>query len=143
MSLLAVRNLKKSFGGNLAVDGISFDLHVGELLAMIGPNGAGKSTTFNMVSGQLAASGGSVTLDGVELTGLPPRRIARMGVGRTFQIAATFASLTVVENVQMALLAHHRRVYSFWVPAARRYRSQAMHLLEQVRMAGQADRPCG
>src|SRR3546814_15423775 len=65
-----------------------------------------------------------------------------MGVGRTFQLAATFASLTVVENVQMALLAHHRRVYSFWVPAARRYRSQAMHLLEQVGMAGQADRPC-
>src|SRR3546814_17629251 len=126
MSLLAVRNLKKSFGGNLAVDGISFDLHVGELLAMIGPNGAGKSTTFNMVSGQLAASGGSVTLDGVALTGLPPRRIARMGVGRTFQIAATFASLPVVGNVPMALLAHPRRVSPFRFPAGRGVRLLAL-----------------
>jgi len=142
MSLLAVRDLKKSFEGNLAVDGIGFDLHVGELLALIGPNGAGKSTIFNMVGGQLAASGGSVKLDGVELVGLPPRRIARMGVGRTFQIAATFASLTVIENVQMALLAQHRRIYAFWAAAARQYRPEALHLLEQVGMAGQADRPC-
>ena len=113
MSLLQVRNLSKAFGGVRAVDDISFDLAAGELLALIGPNGAGKSTTFNMVGGQLPATTGSVRLDGHELVGMRPRDIWRLGVGRTFQIAATFASLTVVENVQMALLSHHRRIFSF------------------------------
>jgi branched-chain amino acid transport system ATP-binding protein len=142
MSLLQVRNLSKRFGGVAAVDGIDFDLAAGELLALIGPNGAGKSTTFNMVGGQLAPTTGSVKLDGQELTGLRPRDIWRLGVGRTFQIAATFASLTVIENVQMALLSHHRRVFTLWTPAAVQYRSQALALLEQVGMADQADRPC-
>ncbi len=142
MSLLQVQGLRKAFGGNIAVDGVSFDLKAGELLALIGPNGAGKTTTFNMVNGQLRATAGSIKLDGVELTRLPPREIAYLGVGRTFQIAATFASLTVVENVQMALLAHKRKIYSFWKPAASYYRDQALALLEQVGMAAQADRAC-
>ncbi|OXR49105.1 MULTISPECIES: ABC transporter ATP-binding protein [unclassified Pusillimonas] len=140
MSLLEVRNLRKAFGGNIAVDGVNFDLQAGELLALIGPNGAGKTTTFNMVNGQLQATAGSIKLNGVELTRLPPREIAYLGVGRTFQIAATFASLTVVENVQMALLAHNRKVYSFWKPAASYYRDKAMALLAQVGMDSQADR---
>jgi len=140
--LLQVRKLSKRFGGNLAVDQISFDLHQGELLALIGPNGAGKTTTFNMVGGQLPASAGSVCLQGQELTGCAPRQIARMGVGRTFQIAATFASLTVVENVQMALLAHARKIYSFFSVARKQYREEALALLEQVGMAQQAERPC-
>ena len=117
MSLLTVSGLGKSFGGIRAVDGIDFELKAGELLALIGPNGAGKSTTFNMVNGQLRADRGSIRLDGVELVGLKPRQIWRLGVGRTFQIAATFASLTVVENVQMALISADRRLYSFWRPA--------------------------
>ena len=97
--LLAVEGLGKSFGGVRAVDGIGFTLAPGELLALIGPNGAGKSTTFNMVNGQLRADSGSVRLAGQELVGRRPRDIWRIGVGRTFQIAETFASLTVVENV--------------------------------------------
>ena len=105
MSLLQVTNLGKSFGGNRAVDGVSFEVAPGELLALIGPNGAGKSTTFNMVNGQLRADSGSIRLDGVELIGRKPRDIWHRGVGRTFQIAETFASLTVVENVQMALIS--------------------------------------
>ncbi|WP_341668816.1 ABC transporter ATP-binding protein [Alcaligenes sp. SDU_A2] len=141
MSLLHVRGLKKAFGGNVAVDGIQFDLQAGEFLALIGPNGAGKSTTFNMVGGQLRPSAGSVRLDGRELVGLAPRRIAALGVGRTFQIAATFASLTVVENVQMALLAHRKKVFSFWRTAARFQREHALGLLAQVGMRDQADRP--
>ncbi|SHI13767.1 ABC transporter ATP-binding protein [Pollutimonas bauzanensis] len=142
MSLLAVRNLTKRFGGNTAVDDISFDLEAGELLALIGPNGAGKSTTFNMMGGQLPASSGSVRFDGRELLGMPSRRIAHQGIGRTFQIAATFASFTVLENVQMALLSHHRQVYSFWRPAIGRHRDEALRLLEQVGMGSQAGRPC-
>ncbi|MDP1564851.1 MAG: ABC transporter ATP-binding protein [Polaromonas sp.] len=140
--LLQVNNLGKSFGGVKAVDGVSFELHAGELLALIGPNGAGKTTTFNMVNGQLPAGQGSILLDGQELVGRAPRAIWRLGVGRTFQIAETFASLTVVENVQMALLSHDGKLFSMWRSAAGYKRGEAMALLEQVGMAPQADRPC-
>ena len=142
MSLLKVTNLGKSFGGVKAVDGISFDLAAGELLALIGPNGAGKSTTFNMVNGQLRADVGSITLDGRELLGLAPRDIWRLGVSRTFQIAETFLSLTVVENVQMALLSRDKKLYSFFTRAANYMRDEALALLGQVNMLAQADRPC-
>ncbi len=142
MSLLKVSGLGKSFGGVKAVDGISFELAAGELLAMIGPNGAGKSTTFNMVNGQLRADAGSIQLDGQELIGLTPREIWRLGVSRTFQIAETFSSLTVVENVQMALLSADRRLFSMWCRAADHKRDEALELLDQVSMKSQADRPC-
>ncbi|MGE0801952.1 MAG: ABC transporter ATP-binding protein [Lautropia sp.] len=140
--LLEVSGLGKSFGGVRAVDGIDFTLASGELLALIGPNGAGKSTTFNMVNGQLRPDSGSIRLAGVELVGRKPREIWRMGVGRTFQIAATFASLTVVENVQMALLSHDNRLHALWRPAAAHRRDDALALLDRVGMAAQADRPC-
>ncbi|WPP01743.1 ABC transporter ATP-binding protein [Pseudomonas sp. HR96] len=142
MTLLQVRDLHKSFGGVRAVDGINFDLHEGELLALIGPNGAGKSTTFNMVGGQLKASGGSIKLLGQELIGRRPRDIWRMQVGRTFQIAETFASLSVVENVQMALLSHHGQGFSLFSAARRQHREQALDLLAQVGMQAHAERPC-
>jgi branched-chain amino acid transport system ATP-binding protein len=142
MSLLTVSGLGKSFGGVRAVDGISFEVAPGELLALIGPNGAGKSTTFNMVNGQLPADAGSIQLDGHELIGLKPREVWHLGVGRTFQIAATFASLTAVENVQMALLSADNRLFSMWRRAADHRRDDAIALLDQVGMAGQADRPC-
>ena len=142
MSLLNVTNLGKRFGGNVAVDGVSFSVAPGELLALIGPNGAGKSTTFNMVNGQLAADSGSITLAGQELTGLKPRQIWKQGVGRTFQIAETFASLTVLENVQMALISADNRLFSLWRRAADHQADEAMDLLRQVGMAAQADRPC-
>jgi len=142
MSLLAVKDLGKSFGGNRAVDGVSFTLAAGELLALIGPNGAGKSTTFNMINGQLPADSGSITLSGQELRGRKPRDIWRLGVGRTFQIAETFASLTVLENVQMALLSADGHVFSFWRRATDYRRADALALLTQVGMAAQASRPC-
>lgn len=142
MSLLKVSGLGKSFGGVRAVDGINFELPAGELLALIGPNGAGKSTTFNMVNGQLRADSGSIMLNGNELVGLPPRSIWKLGVGRTFQIAETFASLTAVENVQMALLSADSKLLSTWRRASAYKRDKAVDLLDQVGMAAQADRPC-
>ena len=142
MSLLKVSGLGKSFGGLKAVDGVDFELNAGELLALIGPNGAGKSTTFNMVNGQLRADNGSITLDGVELIGLRPREIWRLGVSRTFQIAETFSSLTVIENVQMALLSADHKLFTMWRRAAEHKRSEALSLLAMVGMAAQADRPC-
>ncbi len=142
MSLLRVENLGKSFGGNRAVDGINFQVAPGELLALIGPNGAGKSTTFNMVNGQLRPDSGSVQLEGTDLVGLKPRQIWQMGVSRTFQIAETFASLTVVENVQMALLSADGLVFKIWRRAAGHRRQDALALLAQVGLSEQADRPC-
>ena len=142
MSLLKVTDLGKSFGGNRAVDGVSFEVAAGELLALIGPNGAGKTTTFNMGNGQLRPDAGSIRLDGHELIGRTPRDIWHRGVGRTFQIAETFASLTVVENVQMALLSADAKLYAMWRRAAAYRRADALDLLAQVGMAAQADRPC-
>ncbi|WP_429596348.1 ABC transporter ATP-binding protein [Variovorax sp. PvP013] len=141
--LLRVAGLGKSFGGVRAVDDVSFDLAPGELLALIGPNGAGKSTTFNMLNGQLRADRGSIALGGAELVGRRPRDIWRLGVGRTFQIAETFASLTVAENVQMALLSHDRALWSMWRRAADHRRDDALALLDQVGMRAEADRPAG
>jgi branched-chain amino acid transport system ATP-binding protein len=138
--LLEVEHLSKSFGGLAAVKGVSFMLHAGEMLALIGPNGAGKTTCFNMVGGQLAPDAGAVRLAGTSITGLRPDAIWRLGVGRTFQIAETFASLTVLENVQMALLSHARRVLRAWRPARSQFRVEALALLDGVGMAGQAER---
>ena len=140
---LEVRDLHKSFGGVQAVSGVSLSVAAGELLALIGPNGAGKSTCFNMLNGQLRPDRGSVKLRGQEITGLAPRRIWRMGVGRTFQITATFASMSVLENVQMALLSHRHRLFDIWNPVAREDPAAAMALLERVGMAAQSARPCG
>ena len=138
--LLAVRGLAKSFGGVRAVDCVDFDLAAGEMLALIGPNGAGKTTCFNMVGGQLAPDAGSVRLGDVELVGLKPEAVWRQGVGRTFQIAETFASLTVRENVQLALLSHARRVFAWWRPARAQFVAEADALLASVGMAEQAAR---
>jgi len=143
MTLLVVENLAKSFGGVHAVQGVSFSLAAGELLALIGPNGAGKSTCFNMLNGQLRPDQGRVVLNGQPITGKPPRTVWRMGVGRTFQITATFASLPVIENVQLALLSHQRRILRFWKPLAAEDPAPALALLERVGMADQAHRPCG
>jgi branched-chain amino acid transport system ATP-binding protein len=140
--LLSVRGLRKAFGGVQAVDDVAFDLQAGELLAMIGPNGAGKSTCFNLVNGQLRPDAGSIRFDGREIGGLAPRAIWRLGVGRTFQVASTYASMTVAENVQMALLSHRRQLFDPWHRAHRLHRGEALELLAQVGLGSRADEPC-
>ena len=142
MTGLAVSGLAKSFGAVRAVDGVDFEVGSGELVAMIGPNGAGKSTCFNMLSGQLAPDAGTIRFDGTEIQGRRPRDIWRLGVGRTFQVAAVFASMSVRENVQVALLSRHRRLAGFWRRAAAQHVGEAGALLDRVGMLGQADRPC-
>jgi branched-chain amino acid transport system ATP-binding protein len=141
-AILEVRNLAKNYGGVRAVQDVSFSVGAGELLALIGPNGAGKTTCFNMVNGQLAADAGDVLLEGRSLRGLAPRRIWRLGVGRTFQITATFGSMTVRENVQMALLSHHRKLSSVFSLSRDFFVAEADALLERVGMRAQADRTC-
>jgi len=142
MAILAVAGLAKSYGGVRAVDGVSFGIAAGELVAMIGPNGAGKTTCFNLLNGQLAPDAGEILLEGIPVAGRAPRDIWRLGVGRTFQVTQTFGSMSVRENVQVALLSHHRRSWSFLAAAGKAFRREASSLLERVDMLEQADRPC-
>jgi len=143
MSLLVADGLRKSFDGVEAVAGVSFSLTEGEVLALIGPNGAGKSTCFNLINGQLRPDAGTIRLDGRDVTGQPPRALWAQGVGRTFQIAAAFASMSVIENVQAALAARAGETWRFLRPARRRHAEPARALLARVGLAGQDDRPAG
>ncbi|MDU3099303.1 MAG: ATP-binding cassette domain-containing protein, partial [Bradyrhizobium sp.] len=143
VSLLSVEGLSKSYGGIHAVRSVSFMLQAGEILALIGPNGAGKSTCFDMLNGQNVPDSGRITVMGEETTGRKPREVWRLGVGRTFQITATYPTMTVRENIQVALVSHHRRLYDFWTPMMSIERGEADRLLDLVGMAGYAERPCG
>ena len=139
---LEAEGLQKSFGGVQAVQQVSFGLKPGEMLALIGPNGAGKSTCFNLLNGHLKPDAGRVRLLGQDITGLAPRKVWRLGVGRTFQITATFGSMTVRENVQLALMSHGHDLRRLFTPATRLRAAEADALLERVGLAGQAARPC-
>jgi branched-chain amino acid transport system ATP-binding protein len=142
-ALLSVDGLTKSYGGVHAVRGVTFALKPGEILALIGPNGAGKSTCFDMLNGQKSPDSGRIMLLGKETTGRAPREIWRLGVGRTFQITATFPTMTVRENVQVALVSHHGELFNLWSSTPKLARDEAGRLLELVGMSGYADRPCG
>ncbi len=142
-ALLAVEDLSKSYGGVHAVRGVSFALAAGEILALIGPNGAGKSTCFDMLNGQKTADRGRVRLLGDDITGKPPRAVWRLGVGRTFQITATFPTMTVRENVQVALLSYAGRIFNVWRSTPDFQRDEADRLLELVGVKGYAERSCG
>jgi len=141
MSLLEARGLKKHFSGVAAVDGVSFHLAAGEMLALIGPNGAGKSTCFNLLNGQIRPDTGQVVLDGLDITGRSPRGMFRLGVGRTFQVAATFGSMSVRENVQVALASHAGESFRLLGDAGRRHRAAADGLLADVGLGARADTP--
>jgi branched-chain amino acid transport system ATP-binding protein len=142
-ALLSVDGLAKSYGGVHAVRSVSFALRSGEILALIGPNGAGKSTCFDMLNGQRIPDSGRIMLLGEETTGRAPRAVWRLGVGRTFQITATFATMTVRENVQVALVSHYGRLFNLCSSTPKLARDEAGALLELVGMSGYADRPCG
>ena len=140
-ALLEVHELAKAYGGVHAVRGVSLSVASGEIVAFIGPNGAGKSTCFNMLNGQIRPDAGTIRLDGRDIAGWPPREVWRLGVGRTFQITATFASMSVIENVQMVLLSHTGRLGRLWGLATRSERERAQELLALVGMSAQAGRP--
>ena len=142
-AILKVQNLSKSFGGVDAVKDVSFNLEDGQLLAMIGPNGAGKSTCFNLINGQLTPDQGSIFIMGQKVNRKRARDVWKIGVGRTFQITSTFASMTVLENVQMTLLSYNRQTKSLLRRVRRLYVKESMELLDLVGIADQADRPCG
>lgn len=142
-TLLTVEGLTKSYGGVHAVRGVSFSLSAGEILALIGPNGAGKSTCFDMLNGQNMPDSGRINLLGQDTVGQKPRTIWRLGVGRTFQITATFPTMTVRENVQVPLVSYNSQLFNMWRSAPGFERAEADRLLDLVGMSGYAERPCG
>ena len=135
MKLLEVNSVSKRFGGITANEDVTFTVESGQIVGLIGPNGAGKTTMFNCVAGFFKPTSGSITLGGREIAGLPPEECARAGVGRTFQIARTFTSMTACENVMTAaLLSDHK------VGAAR---GAAMEWLAFANLERFADKPAG
>lgn len=142
-TILMVQDLYKSFGGVKAVHNVSFELAEGQLLAMIGSNGAGKSTCFNLINGQLRPDHGSIIIMGNKINGSKPREVWNLGVGRTFQITSTFASMSVLENVQMTLLSYHKKTKSLLKKVSKLYIDESMKLLKLVGIEDQAERACG
>ncbi len=141
--VLETRVLKKQFGGILAVRDVDLAIPRGDLRAIIGPNGAGKTTLFNLITGDIRHDSGVIRFCGEEISALPPDQVCRRGLGRTFQITSVFRRLTVLENVQTAILVHRRRHYNLFARAGRLYRDAALALLERVGLAGQAPKPSG
>ena len=148
--MLVVDNLRRSFGGVRAVDGVSFSVASGAITGLIGPNGAGKTTTFNLISGLFPPTGGTVRMEGALLTGLRPDQIAARGVARTFQGTRLFPALTVAQNLRTAALAGAR--LGFWedflgLPAARAVEAQAAEavteLLARIGLEAKADEVAG
>jgi branched-chain amino acid transport system permease protein len=146
---LEVRALSKSFGGIRAVEGLDLSLERGQITGLIGPNGAGKTTVFNLLTGALKPDRGIVLLDGRDITGLPPHRIARAGMVRSFQDVRTFPRLTVMENVMMGVAGQRgERMSVVLAPLPlragdRRTRDRALQWLDFVGLAQRADEPAG
>jgi branched-chain amino acid transport system ATP-binding protein len=141
MVLLEVRNVVKSFGGLRALQDVSLSVAKGEIRAVIGPNGAGKSTLFNVMTGLLHPDAGVVVFEGEPITGLPPYRVIRKGIGRSFQITNIFPRMSVFENVQVALFSHHRTGSNPLYLARKftRVGEEVLVLLDQVGLAEKYD----
>jgi branched-chain amino acid transport system ATP-binding protein len=136
-TLLSVDTVRKSFGGLVAVNDVSFDVRDGELLGLIGPNGSGKTTMLNLISGALKPTSGSIQLNGEEIGGAPAHRIAQRGVARTFQLVRVLPSLTAEENVVAGCVFGHMRL---WGDEAR---ERARTLLERVGLGGRGGQRTG
>jgi branched-chain amino acid transport system ATP-binding protein len=142
---LSLRNVGKAFGQMQIIRGVNLDVRQGERHAIIGPNGAGKTTLFNLVSGRFRLSSGEILLNGRRVDGLPPHRINRMGLSRSFQITSIFHRLSVFENLRCALLWSMGYRYSFWTPL---WRQRALTertdlLLAELNLASRRDTLAG
>ncbi|MBP9501445.1 MAG: ABC transporter ATP-binding protein [Candidatus Promineofilum sp.] len=141
--LLETRDLRKAFGGLVAVDGVSMVVKHNTLHTIIGPNGAGKTTFFNLLSGNIRPTSGKVIYKGWDITDQPTHQRAHIGIGRSFQITNVFPNLSVMENVRLAAQAVGKDSFKFWSHhrAFRRYEEQALSILEQVGLGQQAGLP--
>ncbi|NYT39044.1 ABC transporter ATP-binding protein [Allopusillimonas soli] len=143
--ILSIKGLSKRFGGVAAVDDVSLDVFPRETLAIIGPNGAGKTTFYNLLSGRMKPTSGTIMFDERDITGMPAHRISRLGVSRSFQINNIFNEMTVLENVEVAVTAY-RGDSRRWLNLAsrnRRVRDEAFELLARLSLSGLADRRAG
>ncbi len=129
MPLLEVENLTKRFGGLIAVSNVCFHVNEGEIIGIIGPNGAGKTTLFNLITGYLKPDSGKIKLNGEDITGLPPNKIANKGLVRTFQIVRPFRHLPTIANILVALQSYRGRKRVEWIKTPER---KAMEMLEDV-----------
>ena len=139
--MLETRDLTIRFGGHVAVDHVSCTFAPGTLTAIVGPNGAGKTTWFNLISGQLRASSGSVWLDGRDITHEPVSRRTHLGVGRAFQLTQLFPHLSVLENVRLAVQSRRREgldLFAVWLDRSETV-ARARALVEQVRLGHRAE----
>ncbi len=139
--ILRTANLNRRFGGVHAVNDVCLSLSGGELRAIIGPNGAGKTTLFNLITGQLRCNSGRIYFQGRDVTRLPPHRLCRQGLSRTFQITSIFANASVFENVQLALLAHQGKTFQILTSAKRLLAAETQELLEAVGLEDLAVKP--
>jgi branched-chain amino acid transport system ATP-binding protein len=140
---LSIAGLTRTFGGLVAINDIGLEFKPGSLSAVIGPNGAGKTTLFNMVTGYLKPTRGSIRLDGEELAGLEPRRVVRRGVGRAFQVASLFPTFTVAEAMAAAVMSHRGQLLDFWSRFPQHGAlERARELLAAVGIHGIDDRRC-
>jgi branched-chain amino acid transport system ATP-binding protein len=144
-SALAARGLTRDFRGFRAVDGVDLDVAAGSVHALVGPNGAGKTTLFNLLTGFLAPTAGRIELAGRDITGLPPERVARLGLARSFQITSLFPQQTVRAHLELALQGATAQGWWFWRSERllRRFRERADELLDRVGLTDAADQPAG
>jgi branched-chain amino acid transport system ATP-binding protein len=141
--LLQIASLRKSFDGFQAVKDANLSVDKGEVVAVIGPNGAGKTTLFNLITGQIRPDGGSILFQGEEIAGLPPHRICRKGISRSFQIVNIFSRMTVFENVQTAVLARQRRTMNLFSPSRNLAVRETEEILEAMGLGERRDSICG
>lgn len=140
---LSIRDLRKSFGPAKIINGVTLDIARGERHAVIGPNGAGKSTLFNLISGRLTPSGGTVALNGRAIAGMAPHRINRMGLSRSFQVSNLFTNMSVRENIRCAVLQSLGVGYQFWrgMAGMRAVQERTAEVLDRFEMLHQANLP--
>jgi branched-chain amino acid transport system ATP-binding protein len=145
MTALSLRDVRKSFGATEIIRGVSLNIAPGERHCIIGPNGAGKTTCFNLVSGRFRITSGEILLNGARIDTLPPHRINRMGLSRSFQITSIFHRMSVFENLRCALLWSSGYKYSFWSLLGRQkaLNEHAERLLEDLNLASRRDIQAG
>ncbi len=144
-TLLSVKDVSKYFGGLKALDRVNFEVNAGEILGLIGPNGAGKTVCFNLISGVYGASSGEIVFNGRRTDGTPPHQVAKLGVGRTFQIVKPFASLSVLDNVLVArgIARYHKfsKIWSSW--KSKTEGKKGLEILDRVGLVDLAHRKAG
>jgi branched-chain amino acid transport system ATP-binding protein len=136
--LLRVEKVTKSFDGFVAVRNVDLTVEKGQMACIIGPNGAGKSTLFNLITGHLQPTHGQIFFHDRDITALPPYKVCQLGMGRSFQRTNIFPRLSVFDNVQVAVLSHHKKTLNFFTPSKKLVQPETYALLEQVGLADEA-----